>query len=354
MNAAFARIADERGHLDVLVNAVGVNTPTRAAGEALNAENYKGFTAAKEGQQHNPDFLGSISDEDFDRVMKINLYGPFYTIRAAVPLLKKAGGGAIVNFSSSTALMAVAMPAYYPASMAGLLGLTREVATELAPFNIRVNALAPDAVVTSTDTKGGAVTVARSMARLEQKQATRAALIDRARELFIEHGYTDTTADTIAKAVGVSRATFYLHFRSKDEIVLEHMRAREDSVVEAYRALDRTDEPNLESVTAWLLEHVAFWRVHRAEFAVMEQALANEQAVSDEWFVMLRRVAARMTNLLARQPDDSSRELARMRVMSMLMSTDRNLHFAIVQGHEENLDVLVRVLAERWLYCLRG
>ncbi|MGW5076599.1 TetR/AcrR family transcriptional regulator [Rhodococcus sp. NPDC004095] len=192
------------------------------------------------------------------------------------------------------------------------------------------------------------------MTRLEQKQATRAALIDRARELFIEHGYTATTADMIAKAVGVSRATFYLHFRSKDEIVLEHMRAREDSVVEAYRALDRIDEPNLESVTAWLREHVAFWRVQRAEFGVMEQALANEQAVSDEWFVMLRRVAARMTNLLARQPDDPSRELARMRVMSMLMSTDRNLQFAIVQGHEENLDVLVRVLAEQWLHCFRG
>lgn len=145
---AFDRIGDEQGRLDVLVNAAGVNTPTKAAGAALNEENYKGFVAAKEGRQHNPEFLESISDEDFDRVLKINLYGPFYTIRAAVPLLKKAGGGAIVNFSSSAALMAVAMPAYYPASKAGLLGLTREVATELAPFNIRVNALAPGAVDT--------------------------------------------------------------------------------------------------------------------------------------------------------------------------------------------------------------
>lgn len=148
VRAAFERVGDEQGRLDVLVNAAGVNTPTKAAGAALNAENYRGFLAAKEGRQHNPEFLETISDEDFDRVMKINLYGPFYTIRAAVPLLKKAGGGAIVNFSSSAALMAVAMPAYYPASKAGVLGLTREVATELAPFGIRVNALAPGAVDT--------------------------------------------------------------------------------------------------------------------------------------------------------------------------------------------------------------
>ncbi|MBS9373854.1 SDR family NAD(P)-dependent oxidoreductase [Rhodococcus sp. B50] len=148
VRAAFAKVADEQGRLDVLVNAAGVNTPNRAAAEALNEENYKGFTAAKEGRPHHPEFIESVTDEDFDRVLKINLYGPFYTTRAAVPLMKKAGGGAIVNFSSAAALMSVAMPAYYPASKAGVLGLTRETATELAPFGIRVNALAPGAVDT--------------------------------------------------------------------------------------------------------------------------------------------------------------------------------------------------------------
>ncbi|UYP19580.1 SDR family oxidoreductase [Rhodococcus sp. Z13] len=148
VRAAFARVDDEQGHLDVLVNAAGVNAPNRAAAEALNAENYKGFVAAREGRPHHPEFIESVTDEDFDRVLKINLYGPFYTTRAAVPLMKKAGGGAIVNFSSAAALMSVVMPAYYPASKAGVLGLTRETATELAPFNIRVNALAPGAVDT--------------------------------------------------------------------------------------------------------------------------------------------------------------------------------------------------------------
>jgi len=145
---AFATVEREHGRLDVLVNAAGVNAPNKAALDALNAENYKGFEAMKEGRQHNPEFYETITDEDFDRVLKINLYGPFYTMRSAVPLLKKAGGGAIINFSSAAALMSVAMPAYYPASKAGVLGLTREAATELAPFNIRVNSLAPGAVDT--------------------------------------------------------------------------------------------------------------------------------------------------------------------------------------------------------------
>lgn len=195
--------------------------------------------------------------------------------------------------------------------------------------------------------------VARRMTRLEQKQATRTALIDRARELFTEHGYTATTGDMIAKAVGVSRATFYLHFRSKAEVVREHMRAREGPILAAYQALDDIADPTLADVTGWLAGHIDYWRLHRAEFAVMEQALAHEQSVSDEWFAMLGRVSARMRNLLARQPDEEARELARAHVMSMLMSTDRNLQFAVVQGHDDDFEALIRVLAEQWLHCMR-
>ncbi|MEU6526559.1 SDR family NAD(P)-dependent oxidoreductase [Streptomyces sp. NPDC046924] len=144
---AFARVEADRGRLDTLVNAAGVNAPNRATLEALNAENYKGFLAMKEGRRHHPEFIEQVTDEDFDRVLKINLYGTFYTMRSATPLLKR-NGGAIVNFSSAAALMGVAMPAYYPASKAAVLGLTREAAVELAPFGIRVNALAPGAIDT--------------------------------------------------------------------------------------------------------------------------------------------------------------------------------------------------------------
>ena len=148
VRAAFARVEQEQGRLDVLVNAAGVNAPNKAALDALNTQNYAGFVAMKEGRPHKPEFLEDITDEDFDRVLKINLYGPFYTTRSAAPLMKKTGRGAIINFSSAAALMGVAMPAYYPASKAGILGLTRETAVELAPFNISVNALAPGAVDT--------------------------------------------------------------------------------------------------------------------------------------------------------------------------------------------------------------
>ena len=62
--------------------------------------------------------------------------------------MKKAGGGSVVNISSVAALVGVPMPLYYPASKAAVLGMTRSAAGELAPYNIRVNAVAPGAVDT--------------------------------------------------------------------------------------------------------------------------------------------------------------------------------------------------------------
>lgn len=148
VNGAFDRVARESGRLHALVNAAGVNTPNRASGEKLNETNMKVFTAAAAGERFHPEFTEDTTDEDFERVMRINLFGPFFTTRAAIPLLKAAGEAAIVNFSSAAAVSSIAMPPYYPASKAGLLGLTRTHAAELAPFGIRVNSLAPGAVDT--------------------------------------------------------------------------------------------------------------------------------------------------------------------------------------------------------------
>jgi 3-oxoacyl-[acyl-carrier protein] reductase len=77
-------------------------------------------------------------------------HGTFYVVRSAVPLLRRNGpdGGAIVNIASVGALANYPLPAAYPASKAGVLGLTRAVAALLGPDNIRVNAVAPGAIDT--------------------------------------------------------------------------------------------------------------------------------------------------------------------------------------------------------------
>jgi NAD(P)-dependent dehydrogenase (short-subunit alcohol dehydrogenase family) len=88
------------------------------------------------------------SVEDWDRVMASNLRSVFLGAKLAHPLLAAAGGGAIVNVSSVHAVQTSANIAAYAASKGGLLALTRAMAIEFAPNNIRVNAILPGAVDT--------------------------------------------------------------------------------------------------------------------------------------------------------------------------------------------------------------
>ncbi len=86
--------------------------------------------------------------EEWDAVMASNLRSVFLFVKLAHPLMKAAGGGAIVNVSSVHAIQTSANIAAYAASKGGLLALTRAMAIEFAPDNIRVNAILPGAVDT--------------------------------------------------------------------------------------------------------------------------------------------------------------------------------------------------------------
>ncbi|MEW6651087.1 MAG: SDR family oxidoreductase, partial [Chloroflexota bacterium] len=92
--------------------------------------------------------LIETSAEEWDAVMASNLRSVFLGAKLAHPLLKAGGGGAIVNVSSVHAVATSANIAAYAASKGGLLALTRAMAIEFAPDNIRVNAILPGAVDT--------------------------------------------------------------------------------------------------------------------------------------------------------------------------------------------------------------
>ena len=92
--------------------------------------------------------LLETSAEEWDTVMGSNLRAVFLSVKLAHPLFKSAGGGAIVNVSSVHAIATSANIASYAASKGGLLALTRAMAIEFAPDQIRVNAILPGAVDT--------------------------------------------------------------------------------------------------------------------------------------------------------------------------------------------------------------
>jgi NAD(P)-dependent dehydrogenase (short-subunit alcohol dehydrogenase family) len=88
------------------------------------------------------------SNEDWEKVMAVNLTGPFLVSRGALAPLRRAGGGAIVNIGSVLGLVARKERAAYCAAKAGVSGLTRAMAIDHAPDKIRVNCICPTIVET--------------------------------------------------------------------------------------------------------------------------------------------------------------------------------------------------------------
>jgi NAD(P)-dependent dehydrogenase (short-subunit alcohol dehydrogenase family) len=122
LKALAAEVEKRFGRLDVLVNNAAVDT------------------------------IGSVeetTEDEFRRIIDVNVFGTFAVTRAFMPLLKKAGAGAaVVNVASNIGLMGMNRRVAYTTSKGAVINFTRSVAIDCAPLGIRVNAIAPGAINT--------------------------------------------------------------------------------------------------------------------------------------------------------------------------------------------------------------
>ncbi len=125
MESAVATILSRWQRLDILVNNAGINT----GGGRVPLDEY--------------------SDDDWHRILRVDLTGVFVTSRVVVPIMRKAGGGRIVNIGSVAGLVPLRLQSAFVAAKAGVANLTRSMALELGPANILVNCVAPGSTLTA-------------------------------------------------------------------------------------------------------------------------------------------------------------------------------------------------------------
>jgi 3-oxoacyl-[acyl-carrier protein] reductase len=163
------RLARERGAPETLVLQLDVSSPesvAAAAGRLREAWSSLNVLVNNAGVIH----FGTLEEtslEDWERVIRVNLTGPFLVTKALLPLLERADWASIVNIASIAGETGnVVASAAYAASKAGLIGLTRRLAVELAPKGIRVNAVAPSFV--ETDMVRGFIDTPEKRRRVEK------------------------------------------------------------------------------------------------------------------------------------------------------------------------------------------
>ena len=165
----FEEVQKNLGGLDVLVNNAGIAGPTGK--------------------------VEDIKPEDWDRCIAIDLSGMFYCSRKAMPLIKAAGGGSIINLSSAAGLHGFPQRSPYCAAKWGVVGFTKSLSVEAGPDKVRVNCICPGIVEGE---------------RIERVVEAKAKMLGVSREAFLEKFLETTSMHSTVNAQEIADMAFYL------------------------------------------------------------------------------------------------------------------------------------------------
>ena len=126
-----------------MVNNAGIAPPSDPARVQQMVANQMARMEGRLADMVPPDSTVSLSDADWDRMIRVHLYGTFHGTRAALRHMTPARAGCVVNVSSVLGLRPMAGAVHYATAKAGIIAFTKSVGQEVAPYGVRVNAVCP-------------------------------------------------------------------------------------------------------------------------------------------------------------------------------------------------------------------
>lgn len=184
--------------------------------------------------------------------------------------------------------------------------------------------------------------------RTAKSVATRQRIVDEALRLFREQGYEQTSMAQIASVAGGSRANLYLYFNSKPQIIMARMREIETEVAALYAVLDRMPEHTSDALRGWLEKARQMWLEYATEFEAINQAMAADQAVLDEWLGLVGRICSEQTSLYRSCRTEDEREDRQAHMSTLMTSLERNFYFMYIRGHKDREDRVLSALSRQW------
>lgn len=183
--------------------------------------------------------------------------------------------------------------------------------------------------------------------REAQARMTRDRIVEAAFSAFSLKGYQATSATEIAAAAGVSRATFYLHFTTKAEIILDVIERNQAELFSRYALLARDSCGSENDVYQWLIASIERWKGEALHYQAMEQAVASEAKVAQRWIESITQAANLFTREFTPESPGSRFNDNHLAVLALIIQFERSMFFSVV-GDLLEMEPYCRALARQW------
>ncbi len=187
----------------------------------------------------------------------------------------------------------------------------------------------------------------RPSLRDERRELTRRRIEEAAVDVFAQGGYAATSIDQIARAAGVGRATVYLHFTSKVDLVAGVWGDLRVRLLELYRGLAAASEVTEATLVTWLEKTFDFYVDNKTALLAVHEAIALEAEMAETYRRRMGEVAGLIGPLIVRALGVSE-ENAQLRASLLVMQHERFAHFWLLRDMPFDRDAAVEVLAQMW------